>query len=262
MAKPGDLYPWATDVGATVDPGPTRKATGFVAGKKPPAKWVNWLENGAYKWRQYLDNLHGETEFLNKIYAWTGLHSFADNVDFNDPVTLDDTVTLDGASNEVVYGAARTRTVLIAMAAAQFHDAGGDLLLEPGNGTASIAATIIAGGGLAGTAHAVFPIRIPVGSTLTRVRSIVNPTTSMTLRVCQQTPDWGTPATSGASLAGLNTAGTAIQVLDTDSVSMTPVLIEAIRTYTVEVQFNDVGDALQALELTYTETAATGQVRP
>lgn len=77
MAKPTDTLPWATDPGATSDPGPTRKATGFLAGKRLPAKWLNYLLNKQGAWFQYLANLHDESEFLNKNYTWTGQTTFA-----------------------------------------------------------------------------------------------------------------------------------------------------------------------------------------
>jgi hypothetical protein len=76
MAKPTEIPSWATDVGATNDPGATRKATGFITGKKAPAKWFNHLFNRAGQWCAYLNDLHNEPGFLNKNYAWTGQHSF------------------------------------------------------------------------------------------------------------------------------------------------------------------------------------------
>jgi hypothetical protein len=78
MAKPtATITEWATDAGATSDPGPTRRATGFIAGKKLPAKWLNWLLNQNAQWLTYLRDLHTEPEFLNKVYHWTATHRFA-----------------------------------------------------------------------------------------------------------------------------------------------------------------------------------------
>lgn len=74
MAKPTSITTWATDAGATADPGATRRATGFIAGKKLPAKWLNWLLNQNAAWLTYLSNLDTEPEFLNKVYKWTGRH--------------------------------------------------------------------------------------------------------------------------------------------------------------------------------------------
>lgn len=77
MAKPTSIPTWATDPGATADPGATRTATGFITGKKAPAKWFNWLFNRTGAWFSYLDNLHNEPEFLNKNYSWTGVQKLA-----------------------------------------------------------------------------------------------------------------------------------------------------------------------------------------
>lgn len=89
MAKPSSITTWATDPGATADPGATRKATGFIAGKRLPAKWLNWILNQNAGWLTYLRDLDVEPEFLNKTYSWTGAHGFAQSI---------------GAFNDVVFG--------------------------------------------------------------------------------------------------------------------------------------------------------------
>jgi hypothetical protein len=76
VPKPTEVPTWATDAGAISDPGPMRRATGFIAGKKLPAKWLNWLLNRQAGWFTYLRDLHNEPEFLNKPYNWSGLHRF------------------------------------------------------------------------------------------------------------------------------------------------------------------------------------------
>lgn len=107
MAKPTDTYDWATSVGTTEEPPTDMKAAGFVQGQRPPAKWHNWLWNGASKWHAYTQNLHNEPEFLNRAYAWTGVHLFAA------------AVQLFGAQNELEYAdaggasAPRLRTVML-----------------------------------------------------------------------------------------------------------------------------------------------------
>lgn len=53
--KPATMPTWATDVGATVDPGSSAKATGWLVGQKPPAKWMNWILFWIYQWILYLD---------------------------------------------------------------------------------------------------------------------------------------------------------------------------------------------------------------
>lgn len=97
MAKPSSVLSWATNALTRLVPSGGEIATGFVAADKPPARYLNHLWGLAGDWTAYLDNLHNEADFLNKSYAWvTGSHSFATDVE------------LSGASNEVVYGAART----------------------------------------------------------------------------------------------------------------------------------------------------------
>jgi hypothetical protein len=112
MAKPSTIAAWATDSGATSDPGPTRRATGFVPGMKLPAKWLNWLFNQNGAWFTYLRDLHTEPEFLNKVYAWTGAHRFASSLGAFQNVVF-------GPGSEPLYGNAsgtltpRSRTVLL-----------------------------------------------------------------------------------------------------------------------------------------------------
>jgi hypothetical protein len=77
MSKPDDTFQWATAPGATLEPASDEQAAGFATGQRPPARWHNWLFNGAHQWFGYLSNLHGEAEFLNKAYSWTGMHRFS-----------------------------------------------------------------------------------------------------------------------------------------------------------------------------------------
>lgn len=79
-SKPSDLYEFATAPGATLAPSADDKASGFANGQQPPARWHNWLFNGAHRWFVYLSRLHEEVQFLNKPYAWTGDHTFAEDV--------------------------------------------------------------------------------------------------------------------------------------------------------------------------------------
>jgi hypothetical protein len=81
MTKPTNLFRWSTNASTTLEPAETDKDKGFAVNDRPPARWLNWLWNGAYQWASYLNNLHGETEFLNKTYAWTGGHTFGGTLD-------------------------------------------------------------------------------------------------------------------------------------------------------------------------------------
>jgi hypothetical protein len=77
MAKPSNLFRFATNGGVTVAPSSARQDTGWALAERVPARVLNWLHNGQYQWNQYLNNLHGEAEFLNKAYAWTAAHTFS-----------------------------------------------------------------------------------------------------------------------------------------------------------------------------------------
>lgn len=48
--RPDNLPVWATDGGVTAEPAAGYKASGFSAGKKLPAKWLNWIMNTIYGW--------------------------------------------------------------------------------------------------------------------------------------------------------------------------------------------------------------------
>lgn len=98
MTKPSETYEFATQTNppAVSDPA-SRRASGFVAGQRLPAKWLNFLLNGAGKWHAYLANLHSEPEFLNKEYTWTAWHRF------HGGFTMKNGLGLAGAANEVFY---------------------------------------------------------------------------------------------------------------------------------------------------------------
>jgi hypothetical protein len=121
MAKPADTYQWASDVGVTADPGSTRKASGFVAGKKAPSKWFNWLHRGAGLWHAYLNNLHNESEFLNKAYAWTGNHTFTKKI----ALQADDGAHTIDVADSLLWSAPLARQRVVNLAAGVPDNAGG-----------------------------------------------------------------------------------------------------------------------------------------
>lgn len=63
--KPSDTYEWSTDPLTTVDPGASRKATGFRYSRLAPPKWFNWLFNGNGLWNKYHNDLHVAGTYLN-----------------------------------------------------------------------------------------------------------------------------------------------------------------------------------------------------
>lgn len=76
MAKPTDLFRWATGANAITAPGEAKKTSGYVFAERPPPKVFNYLFNGAYQWHAYLNNLHNEPDFLGQAFVWTGQHRF------------------------------------------------------------------------------------------------------------------------------------------------------------------------------------------
>lgn len=106
MAKPTEIPTWATDPGATSDPGPTHKARGFQPGKRCPAGWLNWVLSKQGAWLNYLANLHDESEFLNKVYSWTNSHYFAAGI-------ATQGILISHATNEYDYAAPRTRAISV-----------------------------------------------------------------------------------------------------------------------------------------------------
>jgi hypothetical protein len=174
MAKPSTTYPFATDVGATADPGSTRQATGFVAGKKAPSKWFNWLHKGAHDWFEYLDNLHNETEFLNKAYAWTGAHTFDEDVNFAVPRTYAKWIPLeDGQWSESDISVGFTSD--------------GDATLMPRWTWAAASPD---------TAFVSFPVDLPTGATITGAKVVANAQAGHLVRA--RLANWAIDQTTGA----------------------------------------------------------------
>ncbi len=106
--RPIELLNWA-DTGAITNPGAPKETLGWVPSEKPPAEYMNWLQNNFSLWSQYLDTLlngvnngiqiqnglqpiDGSSAGLWTITAGTSINSdgvkwtlAADDVDFNAP---------------------------------------------------------------------------------------------------------------------------------------------------------------------------------
>jgi hypothetical protein len=57
MARPTKLPQWATNAGRTLEPSLGEKQVGWEVAKKPPARFMNWLQNNTYEWLQYLNDV-------------------------------------------------------------------------------------------------------------------------------------------------------------------------------------------------------------
>jgi len=53
--KPDRVARWATDADRTVEPSSGQKDTGWEVNKKPPPRFMNWLQNFAYRWFAWLN---------------------------------------------------------------------------------------------------------------------------------------------------------------------------------------------------------------
>lgn len=73
-AKPASVPRWANVGGAIVVPASGKQDVGWVTGERPPAQYMNWLQNLAYQWLQYLNdgNFSGASTFDNTLGV-TGL---------------------------------------------------------------------------------------------------------------------------------------------------------------------------------------------
>lgn len=174
MAKPSDIYAWATNPGATADPGSTRKATGFVAGKKAPSKWFNWLHDGAARWHAYLRDLHVEPEFLGEDYTWEGEHVHKDTLAVEDAEGNQVSLAPDfglalGLGKKIAIGQ-RTITRLMPL---------GFLYANPVSGGSPVAVLGDQGWAVSGAAQVLAgDLDLPVGSQLLSVRAGVKGTSA------------------------------------------------------------------------------------
>jgi hypothetical protein len=188
MAKPSDTMQWATDVGATNDPGVTRRATGFVAGKKAPAKWFNYLHNAAGKWFAYLNNLHAEADFLNQAYTWSAKHTFSAATD------VAGALTLTGPSNDLAYATPRSRTALLNLTGGAHYTGTWNFGTSKWQGSTN-------------SSTLAFSLSLPGGATITRVRAGVQqgatPASGCSIALLEITPNKGAvPAASTRDTLG------------------------------------------------------------
>jgi hypothetical protein len=203
MAKPSNLIRWATGVGTTLEPTEDEKTAGFVALQKPPARWHNWLWNGAYQWFSYLNNLHNETQFLNKTYPWTGAHAFSGSVG------IFSTAVIGGTTNELEYADSagvvtpRSRTVNIPLITGMPYSTTAAELQMTGSG----AMWSVDGSG--GTI--LLPLKLPHGAIVTDIlgvwRNDGGGATTYGLALIRSTPDFASGTVPTLSTLGSGASG-------------------------------------------------------
>lgn len=229
MSKPATVPVWASD--ATYTSGPeTGNATvvtpsagylsqGWVPGLNFASQYANYIVNLLSQWATYL-NLSG--------------------------------------TDELTYAAARTRTVFVPLASGACN-----VPARSSNGDVAVTLT-------SGPVPAVWsvPVVLPHGATLTRVRAGVAPDAAsnsgfMALTVLKQTPNTvsagsATVATTLATTA--NPSVTAAAILS--SGTLAEVIDNTVNCYTATVcssaSAGGTFDLLKWVEITYTETRATG----
>lgn len=55
VSRPTSLPVWATAPGAVLAPSSGKQTDGWLAGERPPARFINWQANLTYQWLQWLD---------------------------------------------------------------------------------------------------------------------------------------------------------------------------------------------------------------
>lgn len=247
MSKPASLPTWATDTNIAsgsetgtptkVEPSSGYKTQGLVPGLNFIGPYFNWLLNLVYQWCAYLDALPSETAFVGANFAWTGTHTTV---------------------NELGYPSAKTRTKLLSPSACVLLPNGGDAKIS------SDSVVQLKGDGALFSAGASWALDVPSGATITGVRAGVreqNSNGAMILQVWKQAPDMDASPGAG-TLTVLDDAtvatGNAAQVLTT---SFSEVTASATNQYYLTI-FGGVGsstfDEIYWVEITYTETRATG----
>lgn len=86
MPQPSDLALWASDTNfasgtesgtpTKVDPGAAYEAQGGVPGQPFVAPYWNWALNNHSQWLQYLQGLHTDSFFLGQTLVWTAAQRF------------------------------------------------------------------------------------------------------------------------------------------------------------------------------------------
>lgn len=202
-----------------LEPSDGYKQAGAVPGRSIPGRYMNWLFNKIVAWCYYVGDLHNQTQFLNKSYAWiTGTHSFATATTFASDVTIGgDTVcgdiSVNNAKNYLYTGGGKTYEVAIPLAGQALlnHDSGATTW-GPGTTDGTIACT--------GTASAIaIPIKqvLRQGCTITRVRMAYDSAgTGAKIELKKRVVDPASATSPAESTIDSDTAaGAGVEILDT-----------------------------------------------
>jgi hypothetical protein len=158
MTRPVDRPEWATDTNFSTSPAAGENGTptkvlpsvgfyqeGWVPGKTFVGQYLNrWMHN-VYQWCEYVRTLATDPDFLGDDYAWTGEHSFTQDV------------TLSTGSIEVNYASRPTRLKGVNLMRGVFTSSSGVQILG-GNYTQAGRVAFPSGGA---SVRYVLPIDLP-----------------------------------------------------------------------------------------------------
>jgi hypothetical protein len=210
--KPTQGLDWATDGGATAEPASDRKATGFRTGKKPPARWFNWLFKRTDEHLTYLRD--GDFQ---------GPHTFDDSVDIGGDASVGGVLAVGDAITSPVsvsapvhgFGSGVVRTKLVPLRC-QSNETLPGWFPEANDGHLYAAANF---------ALAKICLDLPTTAVLTRVRAGVKPDsagTNINFLVWKVVTNLSTGVRTATQLGATDSsAGTGFDVLSTGTISVT-----------------------------------------
>lgn len=266
MAKPTNLAVWGGDTNFSsgpesgspvkVEPSAGAKAQGWVPGQPFRGPRLNWWQNTVASWIAYLDNLPAESAFLGAAYTWTAAHVFSGGSDHPS------TTRLTGASNELTYSSARTRAGVV-VPIYSGSPVLNDTTQTAGPGLGATGIGIYNGTNGASPAVSWFvALPMPVGAVITGWAAIVDPdaASACTVTLLKRQYDMTSTTLPAAALVGSvqTSSGGARQPMLVTGLSET--VTAGWEYYFVFSQGAGIGYSAQlhALEVTYTETRASG----
>lgn len=83
FSKPSDVFKWSTG-GTITTPTGAKQIAGWAVGEKPPAEFMNWLQNGGYQWYAWLnervfDGANNDQFILRSAHASSNRLMFSDD---------------------------------------------------------------------------------------------------------------------------------------------------------------------------------------
>lgn len=239
------------------DPGLAVRQAGAIPGTGVRARTLNFLFNQFYKWAQYVNALHSESDFLSQNYTWTGTHKFSQPIGSQGNVLAGGEFRYaDGSYAPTV----RSRVIAIPL------DQGVSNTDIAGAAKATYNQATGVWTSISASAQITFSLRAytQVNNIITRVRVAVlhngAPGTGASLAIHKRTVDptsSSTPSTSAVTNSSETAATTTgAKLLDTDTTSaVSETVSSALDEYFVKVELSDnaSGDELRWLVLSVSD---------